>query len=493
MLTRILVLLAALQALAFAEETKRPNILWLFSDDHAFQAIGAYGGRFGDLDLTPNIDRIASGGMRFDRCYVGNSICAPARATLLTGKHSHLNGKFDNKDKFNHDQQQFQKILQKNGYQTAMVGKIHLSGKMQGFDYWEVLPGQGKYWNPTFITEEGETRYKNEHSTDVITRNAIDWLELKRDKDKPFMAMVHFKAPHRNWQPTKRWKEKFKHLTFPEPETLFDDYEGRGFAAKNQEMSILKDMTMGGDVKVQQPERKAELAKIDKNDPKALTRLKYQWYMRDYLACIAGVDENVGRLLDYLEESGLAENTIVMYSADQGFYLGEHGWFDKRFMYEESYRAPLVVKWPGQIKPGSVNEDLVQNIDFAETFLDLAGVEAPADMQGESLVPLFEGKTPADWRESLYYHYYEFPGFWHAVRRHEGVSTPRYKLIRFYGPDLPNGEEWEFYDLKEDPQEMRSAYKEKRYQAQVAELKEELLKLRKQYEVPDDVGGKPLR
>ena len=223
-------------------------------------------------------------------------------------------------------------------------------------------------------------------------------------------------------------------------------------------MSILKDMTMGGDVKVGQAERKAELAEIDKNDPKALTRLKYQWYMRDYLACIAGVDENVGRLLDYLKESGLAQNTIVMYSADQGFYLGEHGWFDKRFMYEESYRAPLVVKWPGVIKAGAVNEDLVQNIDFAGTFLDLAGVDAPDDMQGRSLVPLFKGRTPGDWRDSLYYHYYEFPGFWHAVRRHEGVSTARHKLIRFYGPDLPNGEEWEFYDLKKDPQEMRSGY-----------------------------------
>ena len=493
MLPRFLAILLALHSLVSAEGTKRPNILWLFSDDHAFQAIGAYGGRFGDLDLTPNIDRIAKEGMRFDRCYVGNSICAPSRATLLTGKHSHLNGKFDNKDKFNHDQQQFQKLLQKHGYQTAMVGKIHLKGKMQGFDYWEVLPGQGKYWNPVFITEEGETTYKGEHSTEVITRNAIDWLQNKRDKEKPFMAMVHYKAPHRNWQPIKHWKEKFKDKTFPEPDTLFDDYEGRGFAAKNQEMTILKDMTMGGDVKVQQPERKAALAKIDKNDPKALTRLKYQWYMRDYLACIAGVDENVGKLLDYLEESGLAENTIVMYCADQGFYLGEHGWFDKRFMYEESYRAPLVVKWPGVIKPGSVNEDLVQNIDFAETFLDIADLAAPDDMQGSSLVPLFKGKTPDNWRDSLYYHYYEFPGFWHAVRRHEGVSTSRYKLIRFYGNDVPNGEEWEFYDLKEDPQEMRSAYGNSKYETEIADLKEELLRLRDQYQVPDEVGGKPLK
>jgi len=493
MLIRFIALFIAFQNCLFAAETERPNILWLFSDDHAYQAIGAYGGRFGDLNLTPNIDRIADQGMRFDRAYVGNSICAPARATLLTGKHSHLNGKFDNHDTFDHDQQQFQKILQQNGYQTAMVGKIHLKGKMQGFDYWEVLPGQGRYWNPAFVTEEGETVYKGEHSTDVITNNAIKWLDTKRDKDKPFMLMVHYKAPHRHWEPTTRWKERFKDKIFPEPATLFDDYEGRGFAAKNQDMSILHTMEMGRDVKSNQPERKAELAKIDQKDPRALTKLKYQWYMRDYLACIAGVDENIGKLLDYLEESGLAKNTIVMYSSDQGFYLGEHGWFDKRFMYEESYRAPLVMKWPGVTKPGSVNQDLVQNIDYAETFLDIAGLESPEDMQGESLVPLFKGETPDDWRKSLYYHYYEFPGFWHDVRRHEGVSTERYKLIRFYGKDVPNGEEWEFYDLKADPNEMTNVYGNSSYEPTVSEMKKELLRLRDEYKVPGEFGGKPIK
>lgn len=492
MFIRLIAFLVAFHAVAAAAKSDRPNILWLFSDDHAYQAISAYGGRLGDLELTPNIDRIADQGMRFDRAYVGNSICAPARATLLTGKHSHLNGKFDNQTKFDHDQQQFQKILRQNGYQTAMVGKIHLDGKMQGFDYWEVLPGQGKYWNPVFVTEEGKTTYKGEHSTDVITRNAINWLENKRDKNKPFMAMVHYKAPHRSWEPTKRWKERFKDKVFPEPATLFDDYEGRGYAAKNQDMTILQSMSMKGDLKADEPERVAELAKIDPNDLRALTRLKYQWYMRDYLACIAGVDENIGKLLDYLEESGLAENTIVMYSADQGFYLGEHGWFDKRFMYEESYRAPLVAKWSGVIQAGSVNKDLVQNIDYAETFLDIAGVDAPDDMQGRSIVPLFKGETPQDWRSSLYYHYYEFPAYWHAVRRHEGVSTNRYKLIRFYGNDVPNGEEWEFYDLQADPNELTNSYDYPKYETEVAELREELLKLREQYKVPDDVGGMPV-
>ena len=467
----------------FAQSAK-PNILWLFSDDHAFQAIGAYGGRFENINLTPNLDSIAKEGLVFDRAYVGNSICAPSRATLLTGKHSHLNGKIDNRGPFNHDQQQFQKILQKSGYETAMIGKIHLSGNMQGFDYWEVLPGQGKYWNPSFVTEEGKTIYKDEHSTDVITKRALSWLTNDRTADKPFMLMVHYKAPHRAWQPTTRWKEKFKHMTFPEPDTLFDDYKGRGTAANEQDMSIDITMRMKQDVKAEQPERQVELAKLDPNDKKGLIRLKYQWYMRDYLACIAGVDENIGFILDHLKATGLDKNTIVMYSSDQGFYLGEHGWFDKRLMYEESFRTPLLVNWPGVTQAGTRNSDLVQNIDFAETFLDIAGVEVPDDMQGESLVPLFKGKTPEDWRKHLYYHYYEYPGA-HSVRRHEGVSGKRFKLIRFYGKDVPNGEEWEFFDLKNDPKEMTSQYNNPEYAAEIAKLKNELQNLRDKYEVVD--------
>ena len=472
-------------------ETAKPNILWLFSDDHAFQAIGAYGGRLESIDLTPNIDRIAKAGMTFDRAYVGNSICAPSRATLLTGKHSHLNGKIDNKKGgFDHGQQQFQKILQQNGYQTAMIGKIHLDGKMQGFDYWEVLPGQGKYWEPSFVTEEGKTLYKGEHSTDVITKRALNWFDNDRKKDKPFMLMVHYKAPHRAWQPTTRWKEKFSTMTFPEPDTLFDNYEGRETAANKQDMTIDITMRMKQDVKAEQPERQKELEKLDPNDKKALIRLKYQWYMRDYLACIAGVDENIGKLLDHLKATGMDKNTIVMYSADQGFYLGEHGWFDKRFMYEESFRTPFLANWPGVTKPGSRNNDMVQNIDFAETFLDMAGIEAPADMQGESLVPLLKGETPADWRENLYYHYYEYPGA-HSVRRHEGVAGKRFKLIRFYGLDVPNGEEWEFFDLKNDPKEMKSQYANPEYAAEIAKLKQELIKLKEQYEVVDIAQPEP--
>jgi arylsulfatase A-like enzyme len=356
---------------------------------------------------------------------------------------------------------------------------------MQGFDYWEVLPGQGQYWDPVFVTENGSTNYPGQHSTDLIADRALNWLENGRDRDKPFMLMVHFKAPHRNWQPATRWKEAFKARNWPEPETLFDDYQGRGTAAHKQDMNIATTMRMREDVKSDQPERQKELSQIDSNDPKALTRLKYQWYMRDYLACIAGVDENVGRLLDYLSSSGLDTNTVVMYSSDQGFYLGEHGWFDKRFMYEESFRTPLLARWPGVIKPGSRNDDLVQNIDFAESFLDIAGAPIPDDMQGRSLVPLLKGRTPDDWRTSLYYHYYEYPAV-HSVRRHEGVVTKRYKLIRFYGEDVPNGEEWEFYDLQKDPSEMKSLYNDPEQAGRIAEMKKELQRLRESYKVPAD-------
>ena len=466
-----------------AVSQSKPNILWLFSDDHAFQAIGAYGERFADMNLTLNLDSIASEGMRFDKCYVGNSICAPSRATLLTGKHSHKNGKIDNRGPFDHDQMQFQKLLRANGYQTAMIGKIHLNGTMQGFDYWEVLPGQGTYENPEFISEKGTTQYQG-HSTDIITDRALNWLSNSRDKSKPFMAMVHYKAPHRNWLPAERFRKRFEKLVFPEPETLFDDYSTRGAAAHLQDLSIARTMRIDKDLKADRWKFRDELLNKSGLEGKELVRAKYQEYMRDYLACIAGVDENVGRLLQYLKEEGLEKNTVVMYSADQGFYLGEHGWFDKRFMYEESFRTPLLAKWPGVIKPGSVNKDLVQNIDFAETFLDMAQTEIPADMQGESLVPIMKGNTPADWRKSLYYHYYEYPAI-HRVLRHEGVTDGRYKLIRFYGRDVPNGEEWELYDLERDKHEVNNEYSNPEYAPIIAQLKSELHDLREKYEVVD--------
>jgi len=468
----------------------KPNIVWIFSDDHSYQTIGAYGGHLQDLNPTPNLDQLASEGMRFDRCYVGNSICGPARATLLTGKHSHLNGKIDNRGPFNHDQPQFQKVLQANGYQTAMVGKIHLSGKMQGFDYWEVLPGQGKYNNPSFITEEGKTRYEG-HVSDIVTDRALEWLQGRRDPDKPFMLMLHHKAPHRTWIPAARHMEKYADIYIPEPDTLFDDYATRTTGAHEQDMTIDKTMRMEQDLKVgksyaklgNQFEARNKWYAANQPTGKNLLKWKYQLYMKDYLSCISGVDESIGRVMAYLKESGLDENTVVMYSSDQGFYMGEHGWFDKRFMYEESFRTPLIVRWPETVKAGSVNTDLAQNIDFAPTFLDIAGVETPEDMQGVSLVSLMKSNTPADWRNSLYYHYYEYPGV-HRVRRHEGISSKRHKLIKFYGKDVKNGEEWEFYDLKKDPQELNNLYQNPEYSAQISNMKAELEMLKKHYQVP---------
>ena len=484
-LSLLLVLLAGRWGVA----ADRPNIIWIFSDDHSYQTIGAYGGRLKDLDITPNIDRLANQGMRFDRCYVSNSICAPSRAVLLTGKHSHLNGKMDNHDKFNHDQMNFAKILQGSGYQTAMIGKIHLDGKMQGFDYWDVLIRQGRYNNSAFVSANGKVKSKG-YVTDVITEKTLSWLKEDRDQTKPFMLMMHHKAPHRNWHPARRHMKKYADTKIPEPASLFDDYEGRGTAAKNQDMSIAKTMRMQGDVKLggkyaNDSQFRARNAYYEKHQPtgKDLVRLKYQLYMKDYLRCIWAVDESVGRVLDYLKESGLEKNTIVMYCSDQGFYMGEHGWFDKRFMYEESFRTPLIVRWPEHIEEGAVNSDLVQNIDFAETFLDLAGVESPTEMQGESIVPLLEGSTPTDWRSSLYYHYYAYPAT-HNVRKHEGVAEQRYKLIRFYGLDVPGGEEWELFDLEKDPREMKSEYDNPAYASEVKRLKKELQRLREQYEVP---------
>ncbi|MBK1878948.1 sulfatase family protein [Pelagicoccus mobilis] len=505
---KIVVLLSFAAALvsSLSAVDARPNILWIFTDDHSYQTIGAYGGRLKDITPTPNLDRLAAEGMRFDRCYVENSICAPSRAALLTGKLSHKHGKIDNKVPFNHDQQQFQKVLQTVGYQTAMVGKIHLNGKMQGFDYWEVLKGQGQYENPTFFSDEGAKSYEG-YTTDIITDQALKWLDGKRDTSKPFMLMVHHKAPHRAWIPKREHIDMFEDVTIPEPDTLFDDYSTRGVAAHEQDLSIDKSMNLHRDLKLNwelfatgknpsEHHRRIQKSLDDRFDKrreefkrlnpqgKDLVRHKYQTYLKDYLRCIHSVDENIGRLLDYLEESGLAENTIVMYASDQGFYMGEHGWFDKRFMYEESFRTPFIVKWPGTVKAGSVNKDLVQNIDFAETFLDIAGAEIPADMQGRSVVPLLKGKTPKDWRESLYYHYYEYPGA-HSVRRHEGVAGKRFKLIRFYGPDVPNGEEWELYDLKNDPSELNNLYENPEYTKRIKKMKAELDRLKVQYDVKD--------
>ena len=479
-----------------AAQQQQPNILFIFTDDHASHAMSCYGSK---VNQTPHLDRIAREGMLFNNCFCTNSICGPSRAVILTGKHSHLNGFKQNGNKFDGSQQTFPKILQKNGYQTAIVGKWHLETQPTGFDYSEILVGQGPYYNPPMI-RNGERVKHVGYTTDIITDLALDYLKKDRDPEKPFMLMFQHKAPHRNWQPGPKYLHMYDDVTIPEPDNLFDNYEGRGTAARQQDMTIAKTMT-AADLKLTPPnnltpeqlkvwtdayEPKNEAFRKANLSGKDLVRWKYQRYMKDYLRCVTSVDDNVGRMLDYLEASGLAKNTIVMYSSDQGFYLGDHGWFDKRFMYEESYRMPFLVRWPGVIKPGSVNNELVSNLDFAETFLDLAGATIPADMQGVSLVPLFKG-TADKWRESLYYHYYEFYNdrrAAHMVRRHNGVRTKRFKLIDFY-----NLGEWELYDLEKDPREMKNVYADPEYAQVVTDLKAELKRLQTQYQVPDDTGS----
>lgn len=473
-----------------ASPKQRPNILFIFTDDHASHAISAYGSK---INKTPNLDRIAGGGMRFDNCFCTNSICAPSRAVILTGKHSHLNSVPTNRETFDGAQQTFPKLLQQTGYQTAIVGKWHLKSDPTGFDFWNVLIGQGPYYNPPLKTPEGVVKHTG-YTTEILTDVALNWLKNQRDPQKPFMLMYQHKAPHRNWQPGPGYLHMYDGQTIPEPDTLFDDYANRTSAAKTQEMTVERHLN-DNDLKLIPPKNLTpeQLETWNKAyDPKNeafrkagfqgqdLVRWKYQRYIKDYLRCIASVDDNVGRVLDYLDQSGLADNTIVIYTSDQGFYLGDHGWFDKRWMYEESLRMPLLVRWPGVTKPGAVNTDLVQNLDFAETFLDIAGAAVPSDMQGRSLVPLLQGRTPSDWRQSIYYHYFEFPAV-HSVQRHYGVRTRRYKMIHYYLID-----EWELFDLKTDPDELKSVYNDPAYADIVKRLKAELRRLRVQYKADDD-------
>jgi arylsulfatase A-like enzyme len=485
--------LALLLAAPLQAATQPPNILFIFSDDHAYQAISAYKDAK-KLNETPNIDRIAKEGALFHRCLVPNSICGPSRAVVMTGKYNHLNGFFNNSNStFDSSQQTFPKILKAAGYQTAVIGKWHLISDPVGFDYWNILPGQGKYYNPP-MNEMGEMKKREGYVTDIITDDTLNWLK-SRDKTKPFLMMCQHKAPHREWEPAIRHLGHNADKTYPEPETLFDDYENRGMATRDQDMTLEKTFTQKDAKLVAPPELNPEQkAAWDayygprneaflKANPqgKDLIRWRYQRYMHDYLGCVKAVDESVGRLLQYLDESGLAENTIVVYSADQGFYLGEHGWFDKRWIFEESVRAPLVVRWPGVTKPGIESKAIVSNLDFAETFLEAAGQPIPADMQGHSLVPLLKGETPADWRKSFYYHYYEYP-VPHHVRPHYGVITDRHKLVHFYAPDV---DYWELYDREKDPQELQSFYGNPEYADVTAQLKTELQRLRTELKVPE--------
>ncbi|MEM1441872.1 MAG: sulfatase [Verrucomicrobiota bacterium] len=472
---------------------ERPNILFLFCDDHATQAISAYGGPLAEIAPTPNIDRIAEEGMLFRKCYVTNSICGPSRAVVLTGKYSHLNGFRSNGDTFDGSQPTAPKFLSKVGYETAIVGKWHLKSEPTGFDHYEVLKGQGQYYNPGLFTN-GEMVKHEGYTTDIITDQTLKWLE-NRDPDKPFFLMSQHKAPHGRWEPALRHLEFLEDVEVPEPPTLFDDYTGRTKAALLHEMG-LRDHMGPHRLMLQysskftpdqfevfdgffRPKNEAYLAA--NLEGKDLTRWHYQRYIRNYLRCVKAVDENVGRLLDYLEENDLVENTIVIYSSDQGFYLGEHGWFDKRWMYEESYRTPFLVRWPGVVEEGTVNDlDLVSNLDFLPTFLEMADAPVPDDLQGASLVPILKGGTPKDWRKSHYYHYYESGG--HGVPVHFGVTDGRYKLIRFPEEHL---DDWELFDLQSDPLELESRYGDDELAAEQSRLKDELARLREKYQLPE--------
>lgn len=501
--------LASLATTAEAQSKKPLNIVYIMSDDHAYQFVSAYDKRY---IHTPNIDRMASEGVRFTESFVANSLSGPSRACMLTGKHSHMNGKINNERRAQFDQNQptMPKVLQAGGYQTALIGKLHLEGIPQGFDQWIMLPGQGDYYNPKFIVPKGanatDTIQINGYVTNIITDLSLDWLE-HRDRDKPFALFIHHKAAHRNWLPDSVDVFRYEDRDFPLPDTFYDDYKGRPAAAA-QQMSISRDMDLIYDLKMLDgaPEVRgfgrwyenqrsslspAVRARIDSlyrpiseqlyaSIPRgrALDEFKYNRYMRDYAKVIESLDRNIGRVLDYLRDHDLLENTLIVYTSDQGFYMGEHGWFDKRFMYEESMRTPLVMRLPkGLRRRGDVTE-LVQNIDYAPTFVDLAGLPVPEDMQGVSLAPLLRHKrSPKDWkRKSLYYHFYEYPGE-HAVRRHYGVRTERYKLIHFYG-DM---DYWEMYDLQQDPHELHNLYGDPAHTELQQELHQELDRLRREY------------
>lgn len=504
-----------LVAATTAGAADRPNILFVFSDDHAPHAIGAYNGWLKSVDPTPAIDRLAAQGMLFENSFCTNSICGPSRAVIMTGKHSHKNGFMNNGNSFDWNQQTFPKLLQAAGYQTALYGKSHLKGTPQGFDSWAVLPGQGLYYNPDFITPDGRKRIEG-YCTDLVTDMAVKFLKEDRDADKPFMMMVQHKAPHRNWMPAPRHLNLYDDVTIPEPDTLFDQWEDNSPGARHQEMEIDRHMHLRADlfvdamneqklqantdmsglhnIKRMSPEQKAAWKEAFEDEDAAfhqanlqgkdLVRWKYQRYAKNYLRCVKGVDESVERLMATLDELGLSENTIVIYSSDQGFYIGDHGWYDKRWMYEESLKMPLIVKWPGTVEPGSRDTHMMQNLDYAQTFLDIAGADQPSDMQGRSLIPLLRGESP-DWRTSIYYHYYEYPSV-HMVPRHYGIRTEQFKLMHMYHFD-----EWEFYDLQADPDELTNLYNDPDYASQILEIKQKLTEIREQYEDDSNVEEMP--
>ena len=498
---------------------QKPNIVFIFSDDHAPHAIGAYNGWLKSVNPTPRIDELAKQGMLFEKSFCTNSICGPSRAVIMTGKHSHKNGFMNNGNTFNWNQQTFPKILRKAGYTTALYGKSHLKGNPKGFDDWKVLPGQGDYYNPDLITPKGRVRIDG-HCTDVVTDLAVEWLKAGRDKTKPFMLMVQHKAPHRNWMPALRHLPLYDDVKIPEPATLFDKWEDNAPPARHQELEIDRHMDINYDLFLDltadyegTPSQKRQdrsawrnMKKMTKDQlsswrafygprdkafheaklsGKELVRWKFQRYAKNYLRCVRGVDDSVGKIQDTLKDLQLDDNTVVIYSSDQGFYIGDHGWYDKRWMYEESLMMPLIVKWPGVTKPDSRSDQMVQNLDYAQTFLEMAGAEIPANMQGRSLVPILKNGKADNWRKSIYYHYYEYPSV-HMVPRHYGIRTERYKLMHFY----QFGNEWEMYDLKEDPDELTNIYGRADKKSLQIDLEQQLKAIRKFYDDNSDVSEK---
>jgi arylsulfatase A-like enzyme len=491
---RHLLTLALLLTSGAAHAQSRPNIILLYSDDHAAHALSAYRSHLPyalNLPATPNLDRIAREGMLFRNAFVTNSICGPARAAVLTGQYGHLSGVLTNRDSLHPTHTTFPKLLQQGGYQTALIGKWHLHELPAGFDHYEILRGQGAYYNPVFFMP-GDTVQPTGYTQDIITARTVEWLDRGRNPADPFMLMVHFNAPHRFWDPGPTELPLYRDADLPEPPTLFDDGSGRAFPASDFEMTIAQDL-VARDLKLVEPPGLNEQQLADWKrwyDPEneafraanlrgnALVRWKYQRYIKDYMRAVAGIDRNVGALLDQLQRRGLLDNTVIIYSSDQGFFLGDNGWFDKRWMYEESLRTPLLVRWPGTIKPGAVADQLVMNLDFAQTILDIAGVRAAPEMQGMSFLPILRGEKPA-WRDAIYYQYFEYPG-WHMVHRQYGVRDHRYKLIHFYERNR-----WELFDLQRDPHELRSVYGQRMYAQVQQRLQRRLTELRTQYREPE--------
>jgi len=496
-----------------AESNKsRPNIVYIMTDDHSYQTISAYGHPLSKLAPTPNIDRLANEGMLFQKAFVENSLSTPSRACLMTGLYSHQNGQKRLGGGMDTTKIFFSELLKQEGYQTAVIGKWHMMCEPKGFDFYKVLWDQGEYYNPEFKSKDTNGKYVKEegYASTLITDHSIDFME-KRDKDKPFCLLVHHKAPHRNWMPEPQYLDLYEDIEFPKPETFYDDYNTRCEAAHTQDMTIDKTMTLIYDLKVHELKGKLPYdnewnvkgldisldrmtdeqrnawnnayspknRKFIKQNLKGeeLLNWKYQRYIKDYLRCIKSIDDQVGRIIEYLEKEGIMDNTIIVYTSDQGFYMGEHGWFDKRFMYEESFRTPLLIRYPKEIKGGTTTDALVQNIDYAPTLLSLAGIEKPQEMSGTSLEPLFNGEKPTDWRTSLYYHYYDYPAI-HSVRRHDGVRTDRYKLIHFYGEGKKANDKHidcnELYDLQTDPNELNNLYGKAGYEQITADLQSKL-------------------